>query len=258
MKKLFIACIAVLIGSTSASAQEWWDDIDRGIFNHVGANLSVGTEGISLGVAAPITEYLELGIGANYLPGIKVKGDVNICAIATGIPGYTIPSSQVKLTGNFARTTFDAKLNVYPFGDGFPLFIAGGISFGGEKIAKLTGHSDEIKSAISLYPQLEDLIYAEIDKYNIKFDKNGDVNGDIRVNKIRPYVGLGFGRLVPKNRVSFRFEMGCQFMGKMKVYQNDEVVDISDLNDTDDDLSKIVDKLKVYPVLKFTLTGRIF
>lgn len=78
MKKLFIACIAVLIGSTSASAQEWWDDIDRGIFNHVGLNVSASTEGIGVGVAAPITDYLELGFGVNFMPSFKIKGDVNV------------------------------------------------------------------------------------------------------------------------------------------------------------------------------------
>jgi hypothetical protein len=57
-----------------------------------------------------------------------------------------------------------------------------------------------------------------LDKYNVKFDENGDVNGDVRVKKFRPYAGLGFGRLIPKKRVGFRFELGCQFMGKMKVY----------------------------------------
>jgi hypothetical protein len=52
--------------------------------------------------------------------------------------------------------------------------------------------------------------------------------------------------------------MGCQFMGKMKVYQNDAEVKIDKMNDAGDDLSKIIDKLKFYPVLKLTITGRIF
>ena len=66
------------------------------------------------------------------------------------------------------------------------------------------------------------------------------------------------GRLVPKNRVGFRFEAGCQFMGKLKVYQDNKEVKINELNDSDDDLSKIIDKWTVYPVLKLTITGRIF
>ena len=253
MKKLLFVCSMLLLGATSSSAQ----DFERGTFNHLGANVGIGTEGISVGVAAPLTEYLEFGFGVNFMPSIKVDGNVNIGAINTGIPGYTIPPGKVKIKGDFARTTFDYKANVYPFGADLPLFVVAGLSFGGEKMAKLTGHSNEIQAAIATYPQLKDQIYAEIDKYHVKFNDNGDITGDIRVKKVRPYVGLGYGRLVPKKRVGFRVELGCQFMGKMKVYQNDQEVNTSELTKSDDDLSKLVDKLKVYPVLKFVLTTRI-
>ena len=102
-------------------------------------------------------------------------------------------------------------------------------------------------------------IYAEIDKYQVDFDDNGDISGDVRVKAFRPYLGLGWGRQVPKtHRLGFRVELGCQFMGKMKVYQNDKEVNINDLGKKgDDDLSDFIDKVRIYPVVKFSLTGRI-
>ena len=260
MKKLLFACIAVLMGNTSAFAQE---DVERGIFNHVGLNVSASTEGIGVGVAAPITDYLELSAGVNFMPSIKIKGDVNVDYNLGSLPTQITISNhdKVKITGDLKRTTMDVKLNIYPFGGNSTFFIAGGFSFGGEKVGKLTGHSDVIEQAINTYPQFKDVILnstAELDKYNVKFDERGDINGDVRVKKFRPYVGLGVGRLVPKSRVGFRFEAGCQFMGKLKVYQDNQEVKINELNDTDDDISKIIDKVKVYPVLKLTITGRIF
>ena len=85
-----------------------------------------------------------------------------------------------------------------------------------------------------------------------------DIHGSLEAKKFRPYLGLGFGRAVPKGRLNFGFELGVQFMGKMKVYSNgnplDELTDV----ENDDDWKKVMDKLKVYPVLKFTLSGRIF
>jgi hypothetical protein len=78
------------------------------------------------------------------------------------------------------------------------------------------------------------------------------------VNAFRPYLGLGYGRLVPRGRVGFRAELGLQFMGHIKVYQNDSKLDIDQfVNKGDDSLSKWVNKLAVYPVLKFMLTTRI-
>ena len=58
MKKL-IVCALIACGMAPASAQEY------GLFNNIGANLGVGTEGISVGVATPITEYLELSAAIN-------------------------------------------------------------------------------------------------------------------------------------------------------------------------------------------------
>ena len=258
MKRLFIACLAMLMGATASSAQ---DDLERGIFNHLGVNVAAGTEGIGIGVATPITNYLELGFDVNIMPGFTAKGDVNVNYYTGSIPVPLPSSEKVKISGDLKRTMMDVKLSVYPFGGNSTFFVAGGFSFGSEKLATLNGHSDAVQEACRTYPQYKDLILnsisAELDKYNVKFDENGDVNGDVRVKKVRPYVGLGFGRLIPKNRVGFRFELGCQFMGKMKVYQNDTEVNINEMSKGKDDLSKIIDKLTVYPVLKFTLTGRI-
>lgn len=260
MKKQLILCIALLMGATSVSAQS---EFKRGVFNHIGLNVSASTEGIGVGVATPITNYLELSAGVNIMPSIKIKGDVNIdYNIDPQIPVYIPSHDKVKITGDLKRTTMDVKLNIYPFGGNSTFFIAGGFSFGGENLGTLNGHSDAVEKAIKDYPEFKTVILnsisAELDKYNVRFDERGDINGDIRVKKFRPYVGLGVGRLVPKHRVGFRFEAGCQFMGKLKVYQNDTEVKVNELNDTDDDISKIIDKLTVYPVLKLTITGRIF
>ena len=51
---------------------------DFGVFKHMGAGVSVGTEGIGINVATPVTNYLELGLGVNFMPGVKIKGDVDV------------------------------------------------------------------------------------------------------------------------------------------------------------------------------------
>ena len=256
MKKQLIVCFMMLMGATTASAQ--LDFYERGIFNHVGLNAGIGTEGIDVGIAAPITDYLELGLGVNFMPSFTVKGDANLdITVPAEYEQYVPKDNKVRIKGNFSRTTMDVKLSVYPFGDNSSFFVAGGFSYGGEKIAKLSGSSDIVSTLIAMGMNPNDFT-ADLSDYDIKFDENGDIHGDIRVKKFRPYVGLGFGRMVPKKRVSCRFEMGCQFMGKMKVYQNDKELPIMNDNNADDDLSKVIDKLTFYPVIKVTLTGRIF
>lgn len=255
-----------LVFVTSGYAQ-----FKRTAFNHVGLNVGAGTEGISLGVATPVTNFLELEAGVNVMPGFKVNADVDLetnGSLNMGGVDVTIPVSTMELKGDFARTTFNVKANVYPFGGNSKLFVAAGFSVGGNKIAKLSGHSDELENFINRYPgykqEILDQVGVALADYQVKLDENCNVDGDIRCNSFRPYLGLGFGRLVPKNRLGFRVELGCQFMGSLKVYQNDEELDIHEILDgtlgageESDKISKFIENWKFYPVLKFQLVGRI-
>lgn len=264
MKKLMMMAVILLAGVGSVMAQS---DYKRGIFNHVGLNVGAGTEGISVGVAAPVTNFLEVEAGVNIMPSFKLSGDLDVDINMPQESDIQYPTSgTIHAEGSFDRTTFNVKANLYPFGGGSKFFIAAGLSIGGEKIAEVTGSCDELRqfSENNLHtPELKDqfrkAISANLGGYKLELDDNYNVQGDIRCKNVRPYLGLGFGRLVPKNRIGCRFELGCQFMGKLKVYQNGNEIDINKaLEDAgEDDLSKFVKDLKVYPVLKFSLTGRI-
>lgn len=264
MKKIMMVAVILLTSVGSVMAQS---DYKRGIFNHVGLNVGAGTEGISVGVAAPVTNFLEVEAGVNIMPSFKLSGDLDVDINMPQESDIQYPTSgTIHAEGSFDRTTFNVKANLYPFGGGSKFFIAAGLSIGGEKIAKVTGSCDELRkfSENNLHtPELKDqfrkAISANLGGYNLELDENYNLQGDIRCKNVRPYLGLGFGRLVPKNRIGCRLELGCQFMGKLKVYQNGNEIDINKaLEDAgEDDLSKFVKDLKVYPVLKFSLTGRI-
>ena len=241
----------------------------RGFLNHVGINVGAGTEGISVGLAAPVTGFFELEAGVNVMPSFKLSGDLDVDVNTSSlpqVPTVTYPTSAtIHAEGSFDRTTFNVKANLYPFGGGSKFFIAAGLSIGGEKIAEVTGSCDELRDfskdlpSQTLKDQFRKAVTANLGGYNLELDENYNVQGDIRCKNVRPYLGLGFGRLVPKNRIGMRFELGCQFMGKLKVYQNGNEIDINKaLEDAgEDDLSKFVKDLKVYPVLKLSFTGRI-
>lgn len=241
----------------------------RGFLNHVGINVGAGTEGISVGLAAPVTSFFEVEAGVNVMPSFKLSGDLDVDVNTSSLP--QVPNVQypheatIHAEGSFDRTTFNVKANLYPFGGGTKFFIAAGLSIGGEKIAEVSGSCDELRDFSQKLPtpelkdQFRQAVSANLAGYNLQFDENYNVQGDIRCKKVRPYLGLGFGRLVPKNRLGMRLELGCQFMDKLKVYQNDTEIDINKaLEDAgDDDLSKFVKDLKIYPVVKFSFTGRI-
>lgn len=261
-----MVAVILLTSVGSVMAQK---EYKRGFLNHVGINVGAGTEGISVGLAAPVTGFFELEAGVNVMPSFKLSGDLDVDVNTSSlpqVPTVTYPTSAtIHAEGSFDRTTFNVKANLYPFGGGTKFFIAAGLSIGGEKIAEVTGSCDELRKFSQSLPTQElknefrQAVSANLAGYNLQFDENYNVQGDIRCKKVRPYLGLGFGRLVPKNRLGMRLELGCQFMDKLKVYQNDTEIDINKaLEDAgDDDLSKFVKDLKIYPVVKFSFTGRI-
>lgn len=266
MKKLMMVAVILLTSVGSVMAQK---EYKRGFLNHVGINVGAGTEGISVGLAAPVTGFFELEAGVNVMPSFKLSGDLDVDVNTSSlpqVPTVTYPNSAtIHAEGSFDRTTFNVKANLYPFGGGTKFFIAAGLSIGGEKIAEVSGSCDELRDFSQKLPsqelkdQFRQAVSANLAGYNLQFDENYNVQGDIRCKKVRPYLGLGFGRLVPKNRLGMRLELGCQFMDKLKVYQNDTEIDVNKaLEDAgDDDLSKFVKDLKIYPVVKFSFTGRI-
>ena len=266
MKKLMMVAVILLTSVGSVMAQ---NEYKRGLFNHVGLNVGAGTEGISVGLAAPVTSFFEVEAGVNVMPSFKLSGDLDVDVNTSSLPQVPNvqypPEATIHAEGSFDRTTFNVKANLYPFGGGSKFFIAAGLSIGGEKIAEVSGSCDELRDFSQKLPtpelkdQFRQAVSANLAGYNLQFDENYNVQGDIRCKKVRPYLGLGFGRLVPKNRLGMRLELGCQFMDKLKVYQNDTEIDINKaLEDAgDDDLSKFVKDLKIYPVVKFSFTGRI-
>ncbi len=273
MKKIAIVTMLLFVVLANALAQEdndYTPRFKRGLFNHVGVNVGVGLEGVSVGVAAPLTNFLELEAGMSVMPSFKLSGNLNIPqqTITVNYQGYeqqiTTPSdAQVNAEGSFSRTTLHIKAFVYPFGSNSKWFLTGGFSFGGKKIVKLSGSSPALRNFAAQYPEYTDEIIeavsADLAGYKVKLDDSFNVDGDIRCNGFRPYLGMGFGRAVPKNRLGFRFEMGCQFMGRLKVYQDNEELDLDKMleDSGSDDISKLVKDFKFYPCFKFSLVGRI-
>lgn len=107
-----------------------------------------------------------------------------------------------------------------------------------------------------------DEIGAKVGDYLIK--PNGEqANALVKVNGFRPYVGVGFGNIVPKKHpFTFAFDLGCQFWGTPSFYVQQKNGDVKlDKNSNLDGAGgaiKTISKLSVYPTLNFRLGFRAF
>lgn len=247
-RTILTVCLLFAIGmnSTRLFAQNEKNS-DYGIFNSLAVGLSVSTTGIGVDVASPIGNYLALRAGISFMPDFTFSTDVDV-----DIDDYSNIPANMEVEGGMGRTSGELLLNVYPFKRA-NFFVCGGAYFGGGKIIKIKGHSD----ALQEYINEGNKAGIEIGDYTIPVDKNGNVAGGLKVASFRPYLGLGFGRAVPRKRVGFMFEMGVQFHKTPEVYS--DYGELKQLNEmADNDFSDIIDKLTVYPVLKFRLCGKIF
>ena len=208
------------------------------------------------------------------------------------LPNRNLPNN-LDLQGKLSNTTGHVLIDVYPI-KGISFHATVGAYFGPSKVITVYNKGQEDlpegltpinqwnnaiiaanKNPSSLlYTQVVQpnnlrMIGAELGEYFITPNPadNGNVEANIKVNGFRPYVGIGFGRAVPKSRVGVQVDLGAQFWGKPSVniptydkttgeYKT-EAIDADKAGDDVGKYMRFVSKFSVYPVLNLRLVGRI-
>lgn len=240
-----LAALALLMPGTAAA---------QDLFNHLAVNAHVATTGVGVELSTPITKFITMRAGVTCMPGFSFNAEV----YGQYYDNNTPRDFTVNLDANLKRTQGSVIFNVYPLAKAkvcSSFFLAAGLYFGGDKLVKIKGHSDEIAEKIN---QFNGNPYIELGDYKLPVDENGNVKGGLKVQKVRPYLGLGFGRYVPKKRISVTGELGVQFHGHIKPYTSEGEIEAFDELTEKDDWKKVMDKLTVYPMLKIVISGRIF
>lgn len=146
MKKIILAVVMLCGMGTVAHAQ-----LDGGICNHLGIGIGVGTTGIDIELATPVTDYLQVRAGISFLPEVSVNnikvnmpssamsawnnyqkdidqwGNIDFSQVQKNgqplseadkktfneLTGTTLPN-KIEAKGTFKRTDFKFLLDVYP------------------------------------------------------------------------------------------------------------------------------------------------
>ena len=203
-------------------------------------------------------------------------------------PGGNLPN-KLEVQGKLDNTLGHILIDIHPFKTSFHLTV--GAYFGKDEIIDVYNKESGFLKPINAYN--EAIIYANspsadpgvkqvVNQYNLKMiggelgdyfvtpnpAENGDVRAYAKVKSFRPYVGLGFGRAVPKKRIGCQFDLGVQFWGKPEIYvptydkaaktYQYEKIDGDKAGEDAGKVLKTISKVSVYPVLNFRLVGRIF
>lgn len=281
MKKVLLTMIAcaAMVQSTFAQSPAVQDEDFYAPGKRIGLALGVGVmDGISLEGSVSLTKWCVGRVGVDFMPGISYTFNDSFGLTANGYSiqdvneklhqaGYdlTIPSKvDASIKGSLDRTQAHMLFDFYPAPASSSFFITAGAYFGGKKVIDLDGNVSNwstIKAAEQVLKPLGIDLGVNIADYNVPIEDNGAILAGLRVNSFRPYVGFGFGRAIPKNRVACRFEMGVQLHGKAKVYSSNSDDLLSEsfgkFDNTKDEIKDIVEKVVVLPVIKFSVRTRI-
>lgn len=283
VKKVIMATALALTASLSAQAQL---KNDKNVFNHLSVGVSVGTTGAGFEVGTTICPVLTLRAGMDFMPNFNVGTTVNVDRpealknvsgelLATryiDIPDYGV---DIDVKGTPNKTQGKAFLDIYP-GRNSAFHFTVGATFGSSTLATIKA-TDKAIAAVELYnddvrngylmaePGHPNGFDIELEGYSVGHSK-GRVRLDAQVMAVRPYFGIGVGRTVPRHRVGAKFELGAEYMGKIKLvdaYANNGAgytitQDTPGISSDFRDVLKYVDKVPVYPTLKLTIFGRIF
>lgn len=273
-----LVCAMSVWGMGQAFAQ--LDAADYGIFNHVGVGVGFGTTGVTIDAASVITPYVGVRAGVDIMPSFKVDTDLDLGQFgydasvgqAASQYGVSIPGGKIDIQGKPKLTTGHLLFDVYPFPKSSSFRVTLGAYLGSSKIIEVYNREDGALRDIynynqrlgqySVIPASAGKIGAELGDYFLEPRADGNLDAFIKVNSFRPYVGLGFGRAVPKGRVGCQFDLGVQFWGKPKVMisgaNGEEKLTEQNAGGDGGDVIKTISKISVYPNISFRIVGRIF
>lgn len=298
MKKLFAFAAATLF-TMSMQAQETVnpqlysslsdDDevtsIEDFIPDHMGASLGIGTTGITFDLSTRFSQYIGLRAGVDFVPKLKLGTELDLTQASSAVTnaaayqsiltanGISALPSQVDVEGKLSMTTWHVLIDVYPFASVNSFHITAGAYFGSDDIIEVynkedgalkavTDYNKAVRSGGSLASYNVDPIGVQLGDYFFEPDSKGNAKASIRVNKFRPYIGVGFGRAVPKTPIGVSVDLGAQFWGSPSVYAfgdaGEHKLSESDTNGDAGKILKMMSKISVYPTLTVRLTGKIF
>lgn len=206
MKRFFLlAALATMLVPARLAAQEV---SGSSMPFSMAAGLSVGAmDGLGLDLAFGINEKLAVRAGYGLIPSGLIK-DYGIDLPTWG----NNPATSTDLTGSLAGNG-NLLVDFHPTGGSFR--VTAGLFFGSADFLKVYN----TKALPDSYHQAGVSYYVDGDTddmtkfYRIQSNEQGIVTAAFKSGAVKPFVGIGFGSAVPRNRVGVAFDLGVEYIG---------------------------------------------
>jgi len=294
MKKLIAIVVASVSSISVVSAQQ--------AFKSLAIGFEAGTTGLGVEIAIPVvTDRIvlkggltapsltypfsfnadmqivndEIASANNYLSQVGAEDRINtrfsdLSLTATPTLNLSTARLLVELYP-FKRSSFHITVGAYlGMGD---KFLSASLQSDEVFVSELNSLRAEVESINEKYSSLPG--YSPVDVTASSFNFNGTtymvreaggkatIDAELEVAKFRPYLGIGFGRSMPKGHLGFQFDMGLWYHGSMSLVSDNEVTFDPAAPDVTPDITGLenIDFQKVlmfYPHVALRLIYKIF
>jgi len=233
------------------------------LFRHLEVSLTAGTTGFGLDVATPLSQYVQVRAGYDYMPRLKKRihasvtgGDKQAVTQAVGNGWAEMVDLDAKLTLNNAKLLVD----VYPLKYNKNWHVTAGIYYGPAEFSQV----DEALIAKGVLQKMKKYGVGLDMGYPLSLGEDATVHVQTYVNSFKPFIGFGYGgRLIP-DRADWKVtvECGAMFWGGTPQQIAFDGTDLSRVSQRIPNgmgtwvrLNKL---LKVYPVLSVRFAKTLF
>lgn len=137
---------------------------EHGVFNTIEIAANIGTTGLGLEIASPMTEWAKLRAGVDWMPQFTIPmsfglenymdGQINdkfdrVQGMMYEISGMTI-DKKIEMESKPTMTTFRLLVDIYPFKNNRHWHFTAGFFLGGNSVGKSINKMQEMPSLLSL------------------------------------------------------------------------------------------------------------
>ena len=260
MKKLMLVALA-LCSALSLNAQDKEKTESQSLFlRHWAIGANVGTNGLGIDLATTLSSHLEMRIGWDAMS--RFTTTTHLWTGSMGKTSIEWEDTKVAFDARSNMKTAKVLFDIYPSKKSSFRLTVGAFYCTNEKVALAENidHIDDFQF-VWAYNQThpDNKVGVSVGDYFFEPDENGLMHASFNVKRVQPYAGIGFGRVVPKKRLSLSMDLGLKFWGKPGIYCNDQPVETADMETTDRTKAlKILSNLSVWPVINIRLAGKLF
>lgn len=219
----------------------------------------VSTMGLTLEALTPISKSLKLRGGIDLFFYDSKYYDVGVDDPEGNLVKAFGYKPNLTIKGKNHMIHAHALVDYYPVPDGL-FFFSGGFYFGQNKtdlsgyFIKSNGDRAELLEPNTEWPDLDF-------QGNLLKMAEGNLTADATLgNIIKPYLGIGIGRVVSSKKFGFSFEVGMMYQGDYALKQDGTKVifNLSDVGDYNEKAEKWLDRIKWWPKVSFQVRYRLF